>query len=154
MAEVLSKKAADERFEEATNNDEIVGMVHTEGPDGDRETLGSLRHIEIFSVLVSLPAKQKATFKLNYMHRLVRHHGFYTHRISLRPGQLVENFNVTIQAYEPEGFQFLNVTSDRGTILHGLHQTPFEGNIFKEFSMSLSSQQQLQNYGEQGKNNC
>ena len=94
----------------------MVGLVSSEGHTQFVDHNMGLNKMEIFRVHVNLPGNSHARFVLTYQEQLMRHSGVYTHRISVRPGQIVKDFNLTVFAYEPQGFHHFQVIEMPGLL--------------------------------------
>ncbi|KAI7795402.1 putative inter-alpha-trypsin inhibitor heavy chain H3-like, partial [Triplophysa rosa] len=66
---------------------------------------------EKFSVSVNVAAQSIVTFTLTYEELLRRRLGSYEIMIGLRPKQLVQNFEIVVDIYEPQGIAFVDVNS-------------------------------------------
>ena len=115
-SEVLSKEEAKEQFETARNNSQAAGLVTSQGQTQYMDLNEGIHKMEIFRIQVSIPGNTHARFVLTYQELLTRHRSIYTHRISVRPGQIVRDFNVTVFAYEPQGFRHFDVAEMPGLL--------------------------------------
>ncbi|XP_063797396.1 inter-alpha-trypsin inhibitor heavy chain H3-like isoform X2 [Pseudophryne corroboree] len=94
---VVKKKAeADEQYRGALSRGESAGLVQSTG-----------RKMEHFKISVNVGALATAVFKLTYEELLKRHHGIYELQLKVRPQQLVENFQITVDITEPQEISFV-----------------------------------------------
>ncbi|XP_063797393.1 inter-alpha-trypsin inhibitor heavy chain H3-like [Pseudophryne corroboree] len=94
---VVKKKAeADEQYRGAVSRGESAGLVQSTG-----------RKMEHFKISVNVGALATAVFKLTYEELLKRHHGIYELQLKVRPQQLVENFQITVDITEPQEISFV-----------------------------------------------
>ncbi|TRZ01826.1 hypothetical protein DNTS_026174 [Danionella cerebrum] len=100
VSEVKEKEQARELYESAVSSGQIAGLVKASG-----------RHMEKFSVSVNIAARSTVTFTLTYEELLQRRLGSYEIMIGVRPKQLVQDFQIVVDIYEPNGIAFMEVNS-------------------------------------------
>ncbi|XP_056092678.1 inter-alpha-trypsin inhibitor heavy chain H3 [Rhinichthys klamathensis goyatoka] len=98
VSEVKEKEQARQKYESAVSSGQTAGLVKASG-----------RHMEKFSVSVNIPPQSHVTFTLTYEELLQRHLGSYEIMIGVRPKQLVQNFEIVVDIYEPNGIAFVDV---------------------------------------------
>ncbi|XP_072574576.1 inter-alpha-trypsin inhibitor heavy chain H3 [Paramormyrops kingsleyae] len=97
VGEVKEKEKAKEQFEKAVSRGQTAGLVRASG-----------RKMEKFSVSVNIAAHSDVTFMLTYEELLQRQLGQYELMIRVKPKQLVQNFEIIADIYEPQGIAFLD----------------------------------------------
>ncbi|XP_039519163.1 inter-alpha-trypsin inhibitor heavy chain H3 isoform X2 [Pimephales promelas] len=98
VSEVKEKEQARQKYESAVSSGQTAGLVKASG-----------RHMEKFSVSVNIPPQSHVTFTLTYEELLQRHLGRYEIMIGVRPQQPVQNFEIVVDIYEPNGVAFVDV---------------------------------------------
>ncbi|XP_067243589.1 inter-alpha-trypsin inhibitor heavy chain H3 [Chanodichthys erythropterus] len=98
VSEVKEKERARQQYESAVSSGQAAGLVKASG-----------RHMEKFSVSVNIIPQSQVTFTLTYEELLQRHLGSYEIMIGVRPKQLVQNFEIVVDIYEPNGIAFVDV---------------------------------------------
>ncbi|XP_067288468.1 inter-alpha-trypsin inhibitor heavy chain H3 [Pseudorasbora parva] len=98
VSEVKEKEQARQQYESAVSSGQTAGLVKASG-----------RHMEKFSVSVNIPPQSHVTFTLTYEELLQRHLGSYEIMIGVRPKQLIQNFEIAVDIYEPNGIAFVDV---------------------------------------------
>ncbi|XP_026098274.1 inter-alpha-trypsin inhibitor heavy chain H3 [Carassius auratus] len=98
VSEVKEKEQARQRYESAVSSGQTAGLVKASG-----------RNMEKFSVSVNIAAQSRVTFTLTYEELLQRRLGSYEIMIGVRPKQLVQNFEIVVDIYEPYGIAFVDV---------------------------------------------
>uniref|UniRef100_A0A3B3S8J0 Inter-alpha-trypsin inhibitor heavy chain H3 n=1 Tax=Paramormyrops kingsleyae TaxID=1676925 RepID=A0A3B3S8J0_9TELE len=97
VGEVKEKEKAKEQFEKAVSRGQTAGLVRASG-----------RKMEKFSVSVNIAAHSDVTFMLTYEELLQRQLGQYELMTRVKPKQLVQNFEIIADIYEPQGIAFLD----------------------------------------------
>ncbi|XP_051532399.1 inter-alpha-trypsin inhibitor heavy chain H3 [Myxocyprinus asiaticus] len=100
VSEVKEKEKARHQYESAVSSGQTAGLVKAFG-----------RHMEKFSVSVNIAPQSRVSFVLTYEELLQRRLGSYEIMIGVRPKQLVENFEIVVDIYEPQGITFVDVNS-------------------------------------------
>uniref|UniRef100_A0A672P1A7 Inter-alpha-trypsin inhibitor heavy chain H3 n=1 Tax=Sinocyclocheilus grahami TaxID=75366 RepID=A0A672P1A7_SINGR len=98
VSEVKEKEQAREQYESAVSSGLTAGLVKASG-----------RNMETFSVSVNIAPQSRVTFTLTYEELLQRRLGSYEIMIGVRPKQLVQNFEIVVDIYEPNGITFVDV---------------------------------------------
>ncbi|XP_040262491.1 inter-alpha-trypsin inhibitor heavy chain H3-like [Bufo bufo] len=94
---VKEKAEADEQYGRAVSRGQNAGLVQSIG-----------RKMENFKISVNVGARVMAIFKLTYEELLKRCQGVYQLQMRVKPKQLVENFQITVDIVEPQGIRFVN----------------------------------------------
>ncbi|XP_073520377.1 inter-alpha-trypsin inhibitor heavy chain H3-like isoform X6 [Phyllobates terribilis] len=94
---VEKKAEADEQYERAVSRGQNAGLVQSIG-----------RKMENFKISVNVGARATAVFTLTYEELLKRSQGTYQLQLKVKPKQLVENFQITVDIVEPQGIRFVN----------------------------------------------
>merc|ERR1711936_283571 len=89
VSEVKEKAEAKEEFEEAVVNGAGAGLVSK-----------VCRDSSVFSVDANVEPGDKVVFRLTYEELLERRNGRYEYAININPGQVVEDFKVTVNINE------------------------------------------------------
>ncbi|NXI09715.1 ITIH3 inhibitor, partial [Irena cyanogastra] len=89
---IKEKEAAKKQYEKAVSRGQTAGLVKASG-----------RKTEKFSVSVSIKAASKVTFELTYEELLKRQFGKYEMFIKVKPKQLVKDFEIEVDIFEPQG---------------------------------------------------
>uniref|UniRef100_A0A8C3QB05 Inter-alpha-trypsin inhibitor heavy chain H3 n=1 Tax=Geospiza parvula TaxID=87175 RepID=A0A8C3QB05_GEOPR len=105
---IKEKEAAKKQYEKAVSRGQTAGLVKASG-----------RKTEKFTVSVNIKAASKVTFELTYEELLKRQFGKYEMFIKVKPKQLVKDFEVSVDIFEPQDFQLLRVTSKEGFSFQG-----------------------------------
>ncbi|XP_056129836.1 inter-alpha-trypsin inhibitor heavy chain H3-like [Lampris incognitus] len=103
VGEVKEKQQAKKQYEKAVLSGKTAGLVKASG-----------RKMEKFSVSVNIAANSSVTFILTYEELLQRKLGQYTILTRVTPKQLVQNFQIEANIYEPQGIVFVDA---HGTFL-------------------------------------
>ena len=103
VAEVMEKKKAKEVYDEAKKSGESAGLVSNQP---------KARTMDSFSVSVNVAAESSVTVELTYQQLLRRVRGVFELPISIRPNQTVEDFQVTVDLYEPQGIRMFSFLDD------------------------------------------
>ncbi|XP_019402967.1 PREDICTED: inter-alpha-trypsin inhibitor heavy chain H3-like isoform X2 [Crocodylus porosus] len=93
---IKEKEVAKKQYEKAVSKGQTAGLVKASG-----------RKTEKFTVSVNIAAASKVTFELTYEELLKRQFGKYEMFIKVKPKQLVKNFEVQVNIFEPQGIREL-----------------------------------------------
>ncbi|KAM7064179.1 inter-alpha-trypsin inhibitor heavy chain H3 [Molossus nigricans] len=94
---VKEKEVAKKQYEKAVSQGKTAGLVKASG-----------RKLEKFTVSVNVAAGSKVTFELTYEELLKRHKGKYEMYLKVQPKQLVKDFEIEADIFEPQGISMLN----------------------------------------------
>ncbi|NWU76492.1 ITIH3 inhibitor, partial [Onychorhynchus coronatus] len=89
---IKEKEAAKKQYEKAVSRGQTAGLVKASG-----------RKTEKFTVSVNIKAASKVTFELTYEELLKRRFGKYEMFIKVKPKQLVKDFEMEVNIFEPQG---------------------------------------------------
>ncbi|XP_017924059.2 inter-alpha-trypsin inhibitor heavy chain H3-like isoform X1 [Manacus vitellinus] len=89
---IKEKEAAKKQYEKAVSRGQTAGLVKASG-----------RKTEKFTVSVNVKAASKVTFELTYEELLKRRFGKYEMFIKVKPKQLVKDFEIAVNIFEPQG---------------------------------------------------
>ncbi|XP_010009684.1 PREDICTED: inter-alpha-trypsin inhibitor heavy chain H3 isoform X2 [Nestor notabilis] len=89
---IKEKEVAKKQYEKAVSRGETAGLVKASG-----------RKTEKFTVSVNIEAASKVTFELAYEELLKRKFGRYEMFIKVKPKQLVKDFEIEVNIFEPQG---------------------------------------------------
>ncbi|XP_071406652.1 inter-alpha-trypsin inhibitor heavy chain H3-like [Pithys albifrons albifrons] len=89
---IKEKEAAKKQYEKAVSRGQTAGLVKASG-----------RKTEKFTVSVNIKAASKVTFELTYEELLKRRFGKYEMFIKVKPKQLVKDFEIEVNIFEPQG---------------------------------------------------
>ncbi|NWZ79327.1 ITIH3 inhibitor, partial [Poecile atricapillus] len=89
---IKEKEAAKKQYEKAVSRGQTAGLVKASG-----------RKTEKFTVSVNIKAASKVTFELTYEELLKRKFGKYEMFIKVKPKQLVKDFEIEVDIFEPQG---------------------------------------------------
>ncbi|NWW32938.1 ITIH3 inhibitor, partial [Panurus biarmicus] len=89
---IKEKEAAKKQYEKAVSRGQTAGLVKASG-----------RKTEKFTVSVNIKAASKVTFELTYEELLKRQFGKYEMFIKVKPKQLVKDFQIEVDLFEPQG---------------------------------------------------
>ncbi|NWX97983.1 ITIH3 inhibitor, partial [Nothoprocta ornata] len=108
---IKEKEVAKKQYEKAVSQGQTAGLVKASG-----------RKTERFSVSVNIAAASKVIFELTYEELLKRHFGKYEMFMKVKPKQLVRNFEIEVDIFEPQGISDLEaegtfITNDLQDIL-------------------------------------
>ncbi|NXW63983.1 ITIH3 inhibitor, partial [Eurystomus gularis] len=95
---IKEKAAAKQQYEKAVSKGHTAGLVKASG-----------RKTEKFTVSVNIAAASKVTFELTYEELLKRQFGKYEMFIKVKPKQLVKDFEIEVNIFEPQGITKLEV---------------------------------------------
>ncbi|XP_070793134.1 inter-alpha-trypsin inhibitor heavy chain H3-like [Pituophis catenifer annectens] len=101
---IKEKEAAQKQYQQAVSRGQTAGLVKAAG-----------RKTEKFSVSVNIASSSKVTFQLTYEELLKRKFGKYEMFIKVNPKQLVNQFEIEANIFEPQGISELEV---EGTFLN------------------------------------
>ncbi|KAM3915743.1 inter-alpha-trypsin inhibitor heavy chain H3-like [Leptodactylus fuscus] len=93
---VKEKAEAKKKYQKAVSRGQSAGLVQSTG-----------RKMENFKISVNVGAQSTATFKLVYEELLKRQLGNYEFYLRVRPKELVENFQISVDIIEPQGIRGL-----------------------------------------------
>ncbi|KAM6300932.1 LOW QUALITY PROTEIN: inter-alpha-trypsin inhibitor heavy chain H3-like [Aegotheles albertisi] len=108
---IKEKEAAKQQYEKAVSKGHTAGLVKASG-----------RKTEKFTVSVNIAAASKVTFELTYEELLKRQFGKYEMFIKVKPKQLVKDFEIEVNIFEPQGITDLEaegtfITNDLQNII-------------------------------------
>ncbi|XP_059925839.1 inter-alpha-trypsin inhibitor heavy chain H3-like [Gadus macrocephalus] len=128
---VNEKEQAKKQYEKAVSSGRTAGLVKASG-----------RKMEKFSVSVNIAAKSNVTFILTYEELLQRKFGKYEILTRINPKQLVENFQIVADIYEPQGIAFVDAhaTFLSNELLPLVEKTVTDNKAHISFSPTLDQQ--------------
>uniref|UniRef100_A0A673B3M3 Inter-alpha-trypsin inhibitor heavy chain H3 n=1 Tax=Sphaeramia orbicularis TaxID=375764 RepID=A0A673B3M3_9TELE len=97
VGEVKEKEKAKKQYDAAVSRGQTAGLVKASG-----------RKMEKFSVSVNIAAQSNVTFTLTYEELLQRKLGHYEIQTRVKPKQLVEEFKIVTNIYEPQGISYVD----------------------------------------------
>ncbi|XP_063071037.1 inter-alpha-trypsin inhibitor heavy chain H3-like [Engraulis encrasicolus] len=97
VGDVKEKETAKKQYEKAVSSGQTAGLVKASG-----------RKMEKFSVSVNIAAGSPVLFTLTYEELLKRNKGNYEIMMRVKPKELVQNFEIVADIYEPQGIAFLD----------------------------------------------
>ncbi|KAM6062401.1 inter-alpha-trypsin inhibitor heavy chain H3-like [Chlamydotis macqueenii] len=108
---IKEKEVAKKQYEKAVSKGQTAGLVKASG-----------RKTEKFTVSVNIEAGSKVTFELTYEELLKRQFGKYEMFIKVKPKQLVKDFEIEVNIFEPQGISELEaegtfITNDLQNII-------------------------------------
>ncbi|NXC12689.1 ITIH3 inhibitor, partial [Corythaeola cristata] len=108
---IKEKEVAKKQYEKAVSKGQTAGLVKASG-----------RKTEKFSVSVNVEAASKVTFELTYEELLKRQFAKYEMFIKVKPKQLVKDFEIEVNIFEPQGITELEaegtfITNDLQNII-------------------------------------
>ncbi|CAM9360821.1 unnamed protein product [Bubo scandiacus] len=108
---IKEKEVAKKQYEKAVSKGQTAGLVKASG-----------RKTEKFTVSVNIEAASKVTFELTYEELLKRQFGKYEMFIKVKPKQLVKDFEIEVNIFEPQGITELEaegtfITNDLQNII-------------------------------------
>uniref|UniRef100_A0A4W4E7W5 Inter-alpha-trypsin inhibitor heavy chain H3 n=1 Tax=Electrophorus electricus TaxID=8005 RepID=A0A4W4E7W5_ELEEL len=129
--EVKEKEKAKKQYETAVSSGQTAGLVKASG-----------RKMEKFSVSVNIAAHSNVTFALTYEELLQRRFGKYEIMIRVKPKQLVQQFQIVADIYEPQSIDFLdiNATFITNELLPLVEKTVTDKTAHVSFSPTLDQQ--------------
>ncbi|KFP42279.1 Inter-alpha-trypsin inhibitor heavy chain H3, partial [Chlamydotis macqueenii] len=108
---IKEKEVAKKQYEKAVSKGQTAGLVKASG-----------RKTEKFTVSVNIEAGSEVTFELTYEELLKRQFGKYEMFIKVKPKQLVKDFEIEVNIFEPQGISELEaegtfITNDLQNII-------------------------------------
>ncbi|XP_036286773.1 inter-alpha-trypsin inhibitor heavy chain H3 isoform X3 [Pipistrellus kuhlii] len=94
---VKEKEVAKKQYEKAVSQGKTAGLVKASG-----------RKLEKFTVSVNVAAGSNVTFELTYEELLKRNKGKYEMYLKVKPKQLVKDFEILVDIFEPQGISMLD----------------------------------------------
>ncbi|XP_054585512.1 inter-alpha-trypsin inhibitor heavy chain H3-like isoform X6 [Eptesicus fuscus] len=94
---VKEKEVAKKQYEKAVSQGKTAGLVKASG-----------RKLEKFTVSVNVAAGSNVTFELTYEELLKRNKGKYEMYLKVQPKQLVKDFEIQVDIFEPQGISMLD----------------------------------------------
>ncbi|XP_075569713.1 inter-alpha-trypsin inhibitor heavy chain H3 isoform X1 [Pelecanus crispus] len=133
---IKEKEVAKKQYEKAVSKGQTAGLVKASG-----------RKTEKFTVSVNVEAASKVTFELTYEELLKRQFGKYEMFIKVKPKQLVKDFEIEVNIFEPQGITELEaegtfITNDLQNIIKKTFSEK-KGHIF--FKPTLDQQRTCAN---------
>ncbi|CAL8336642.1 unnamed protein product [Merluccius merluccius] len=131
VGKVNEKENARKQYDKAVSKGQTAGLVKASG-----------RKMEKFSVSVNIAAKSNVNFILTYEELLQRKFGQYEILTRINPKQLVQNFQIVADIYEPQGIAFVDA---HGTFLSNellplVEKTVTDNKAHISFSPTLEQQ--------------
>ncbi|XP_060544374.1 inter-alpha-trypsin inhibitor heavy chain H3-like [Pantherophis guttatus] len=93
---IKEKEAAQKQYQQAVSRGQTAGLVKASG-----------RKTEKFTVSVNIAASSEVVFELVFEELLKRRFGYYEMFIKVNPKQLVKNFEIEVNIFEPQGISYL-----------------------------------------------
>ncbi|KAJ7998984.1 hypothetical protein DPEC_G00210680 [Dallia pectoralis] len=133
VSEVKEKEKAKMEYKKAVSSGQTAGLVRASG-----------RNMEKFSVSVNIAANSNVTFTLTYEELLKRQLGQYELVIRVKPEQLVQQFEIVADIYEPQGIAFLDAhgTFITNELLPLVEKTVVDKKAHISFSPTLEQQRE------------
>ncbi|XP_061543153.1 inter-alpha-trypsin inhibitor heavy chain H3-like [Phycodurus eques] len=100
VGEVKEKEKAKQEYEKAISSGKTAGLVKASG-----------RQMEQFSVSVNIAAESNIIFVLTYEELLQRKQGQYEILTRVKPKQPVQDFQITVSIFEPQGLTSVDATA-------------------------------------------
>ncbi|XP_033120421.1 inter-alpha-trypsin inhibitor heavy chain H3-like isoform X2 [Anneissia japonica] len=147
-AEIKEKEKAQKIYNEARDRGQSAGHVKQQS-----------EKVNSFSVSVSVAKKTFVTFELIYQEMLTRKDGYFEHRTSIRPGQIVKSMNVKVAIIETQGLSEVNTSwvkeqaNGKEVTKHGVGELILKGGdtrAFIEYAPTVEEQRQESEDGIQG----
>ncbi|XP_077430257.1 inter-alpha-trypsin inhibitor heavy chain H3-like [Vanacampus margaritifer] len=131
VGEVKEKEKAKKQYQKAVSSGQTAGLVKASG-----------RKMETFSVSVNIAAKSNVTFVLTHEELLQRKLGQYEILTRVKPKQLVQEFQIVTNIYEPQGISYVetHATFLSNELLPLVEKTVTEKKAHIAFSPSLDQQ--------------
>ncbi|XP_077384752.1 inter-alpha-trypsin inhibitor heavy chain H3-like [Festucalex cinctus] len=131
VGEVKEKEQAKKQYEKAVSSGQTAGLVKASG-----------RKMEKFSVSVNIAAESNVTFVLTHEELLQRKLGQYEILTRVKPKQLVQEFQIVTNIYEPQGISYVETHSTflSNELLPLVEKTVTEKKAHIAFSPSLDQQ--------------
>ncbi|KAK1332300.1 hypothetical protein QTO34_006973 [Cnephaeus nilssonii] len=131
---VKEKEVAKKQYEKAVSQGKTAGLVKASG-----------RKLEKFTVSVNVAAGSKVTFELTYEELLKRNKGKYEMYLKVQPKQLVKDFEIQVDIFEPQGISMLD--AEASFITNDLPgKRPHQGHV--SFKPSLDQQRSCPTCGD------
>ncbi|XP_038628594.1 inter-alpha-trypsin inhibitor heavy chain H3-like [Tachyglossus aculeatus] len=129
---IKDKMAARRQYQKAVSRGETAALVKASG-----------RKMEKFTISVNIAAGSRVTFELTYEELLKRHLGKYEIIIKVKPKQLVNQFEIEADLFEPQGISMLEAqASFHSGDLSQVIEKSFSGNRGRVFFNPTVDQQQ------------
>ncbi|XP_020786637.2 inter-alpha-trypsin inhibitor heavy chain H3-like isoform X2 [Boleophthalmus pectinirostris] len=96
VGEVKEKEKAKKQYDKAVSSGQTAGIVKAAG-----------RKMELFAVSVNIAASSYVVFTLTYEELLQRKHGKYEILTQVKPKQVVQEFKIVANIFEPQGLAFV-----------------------------------------------
>ncbi|KAJ8259826.1 hypothetical protein GJAV_G00173930 [Gymnothorax javanicus] len=131
VGEVKEKQKAKKQYQAAVSRGQTAALVKASG-----------RKMEKFSVSVNVAAQSEVTFKLTYEELLKRTGGNYELMTRLKPKQLIQNFEIVVDIYEPRGIAFVDAygTFISNDLLSLVEKTVTDTKAFISFTPTIDQQ--------------
>ncbi|XP_061641728.1 inter-alpha-trypsin inhibitor heavy chain H3-like isoform X1 [Phyllopteryx taeniolatus] len=131
VGEVKEKEKAKKQYEKAISSGQTAGLVKASG-----------RKMETFSVSVNIAAESNVTFVLTHEELLQRKLGQYEILTRVKPKELVQEFQIVANIYEPQGISYVDThaTFLSNDLLPLVEKTVTEKKAHIAFSPSLEQQ--------------
>ncbi|XP_071983200.1 inter-alpha-trypsin inhibitor heavy chain H3-like isoform X2 [Engystomops pustulosus] len=128
---IKEKAEAKKKYQKAVSRGQSAGLVQSTG-----------RKMENFKISANVGPSSTATFKLVYEELLKRQLGKYELYLRIRPKELVENFQITVDIVEPQGISFLETVGTFMTneLSNVVRTNRTENKAHIEFQPSLEQQ--------------
>ncbi|XP_061900909.1 inter-alpha-trypsin inhibitor heavy chain H3-like [Entelurus aequoreus] len=133
VGEVKEKEKAKKQYEKAVSSGQTAGLVKVSG-----------RKMEKFSVSVNVAAQSNVTFVLTYEELLQRQRGQYEILTRVKPKQVVQEFQIVANIYEPQGIDHVDAhaTFLSNELLPLVEKTVSEKKAHISFSPTVDQQRQ------------
>ncbi|XP_076012708.1 inter-alpha-trypsin inhibitor heavy chain H3-like isoform X2 [Genypterus blacodes] len=130
---VKEKQTAKKQYDKAVSSGQTAGLVKVSG-----------RKMEKFSVSVNIAGQSDVTFVLTYEELLQRKMGQYEILIRVKPKQLVQDFKIVTNIYEPQGIAFVDAhaTFLSNELLPLVEKTVTDKKAHISFSPTMDQQKQ------------
>ncbi|KAM9859817.1 inter-alpha-trypsin inhibitor heavy chain H3-like [Aulostomus maculatus] len=131
VGDVKEKEKAKKQYEKAVSSGKTAGLVKASG-----------RKMEKFSVTVNIAAESDVTFVLTYEELLQRKLGHYEILTRVKPKQLVQQFQIVTDIFEPQGISYVDAhaTFLTNELLPLVEKTVEEKKAHISFSPTLEQQ--------------
>ncbi|KAL7986021.1 hypothetical protein Chor_011187 [Crotalus horridus] len=93
---IKEKEAAQKQYQQAVSKGQTAGLVRASG-----------RKTEKFTVSVNIAASSEVVFELAFEELLKRRFGYYEMFIKVNPKQIIKNFEIEVNIFEPQGISYL-----------------------------------------------
>ncbi|XP_061780032.1 inter-alpha-trypsin inhibitor heavy chain H3-like isoform X2 [Nerophis lumbriciformis] len=133
VGEVKEKEKAKKQYEKAVSSGQTAGLVKVSG-----------RKMEKFSVSVNVAAQSNVTFVLTYEELLQRQRGQYEILTRVKPKQVVQEFQIVANIYEPQGIDHVDAhaTFLSNELLPLVEKTVSDKKAHISFSPTVDQQRQ------------